>query len=490
MAQARTRSWKRFAKTSISLAMIPVLLFASPLHAASVIFQKYSADNYDPAVDIQYDHETRNVLIKILDDNKDLVIVTVAFGINVSNSTFSSPSSLLRIKFMPTLVNYKGNTGNIWIEAPKRNYQGSTKIPAVASAYVSDKSSPNDPRKDMSACGALTWMDDVPARNLISFQFSRNCFDLPNSFWAISQLETNMYNDPTIKDVRYTPNEPFLVDMSSVPKPPKIIPKKDQSISASTPQREYVVSSSPIQISASSSAGAPLTFSTRTPTTCNVTSNGFIEPKGAGNCQVAVDAAGSETLNPAATVFVSINLTKKSQNLYFDPPGVVYLNQQVVNLSISAESNLLVQVVSTSPSTCTFPFQGTSPSTVRFLAPGICSFKVTQPGDAIYNAREGFASFEISPNPQTAKPTPKASSPSSNSQSDPKPAPAPAPPPTRVTISGKASASGGNTGSTSITDTGNVAGNAKKEIICTKPGAPDKKVKAAKPKCPPGYKKK
>ena len=278
--------------------------------------------------------------------------------------------------------------------------------------------------------------------------------------------------------------------MTSVPKPPKIIPKKDQSISASTPQRDYVVDSSPIQISASSSAGAPLTLSSRTPTTCSVTPNGFIEPKGAGNCQVAIDAAGSETLNPAATVFVSINLTKKSQNLYFDPPGVVYLNQQVVNLSISAESNLLVQVVSTSPSTCTFPFQGTSPSTVRFLAPGICSFKVTQPGDAIYNAREGFASFEISPNPQTAKPTPKASSPSSNSQSDPKPAPAPAPPPTRVTISGKGSASGGNTGSTSITDTGNVAGNAKKEIICTKPGAPDKKVKAAKPKCPPGYKKK
>jgi hypothetical protein len=46
-----------------------------------------------------------------------------------------------------------------------------------------------------------------------------------------------------------------------------------------------------------------------------------------------------------------------------------------------------------------------------------------------------------------------------------------------VAISGKVtSSSGGATGSTSITDSRNVAGNAKKEIICTKPGAPIKKV--------------
>ena len=119
MAQVRTRSWKRFAKTSISFAMIPVLLLASPLHAASTIFQVLSAENNEPAGDVKYDQESRSMLVRILDDNKDIVIVTLAFASNVSSSTFASSSTLLRVKFMPYLTNFKGNTGNIWLEAPK-----------------------------------------------------------------------------------------------------------------------------------------------------------------------------------------------------------------------------------------------------------------------------------------------------------------------------------------------------------------------------------
>jgi hypothetical protein len=479
-------NWRQVTSAVIAFSLFTIPVVSSPAHAASTIYQKLG-DEYDPADTVRYDHENRSMLVRIFDDNKDLIVVTLAFASSLSSSTFSSPDRLLRIKFFPSVSNFRGlphNAGNIWLEAPKTPYQGATKIPAVASSYASPTSSPADKRKDMSICGAQTWMDDVPTRNLVSFQFSRNCFDFPNSFWAVSQVETYVFNSSVIKGVRYTPVEPFLIDLTNIPRVPKVIPKKDQTISASTPQREYVVNSPPIQISASSSAGAPLTFNTRTPTTCNVTSSGFIEPKGAGNCQVAIDAAGSETLNPAATVFVSINLTKKSQTLYFEPPGVVYLNQQVVNLSISAESNLQVQVVSTSPSTCTFPFQGTSPTTVRFLAPGICSFKVTQPGDAIYSAREGFASFEISPNPQTAKPTPKASS---STKPTPKASPNPSP---SVKIDAEASTRGGDTGDTSITEGGDLSGSAKKTIICKKPGAKNKTVTKVEPTCPPGYKKK
>jgi hypothetical protein len=488
MAGFNVTKWRQVTSAAITFSLLMIPAISPPAHAASVIYQKLGAENYDPAGEVRYDHESRSMLVRIFDDNKDLVIVTLAFASNVSSTTFSSSSTMLRLKFMPSLTNFRGNVGNIWLEAPKVPYQGATKIAASASSYVSATSSPNDPRKDMRACGALTWMDDVPARNLVSFQFSRECFDLPNSFWAVSQIETDIYNSTTIKDVRYTPIEPFLVDLSSIPRPPKVIPKKDQTITANTQQREYFVNNPPIQIVANSSAGTALTFSSKTPEVCNVTSSGSIEPKASGSCQIAVDAAGSLTLNPAPTVAVVVSFTKKSQLLYFDPPGEVYFNQKIVTLAISAESGLPVQVVSTAPSVCIFPFQSTGPTTAQFLNPGTCSFKVTQPGDTLYKANEGFASFEIYPNPvKEAKPSP---TPSAKAKQPNKSAASPKPSPARSIISDKGTSSGGGGGGASIDEGRDVSGGAKRKITCVKPGVPNKTVVKVNPTCPPGFKKK
>ena len=332
-------------------------------------------------------------------------------------------------------------------------------------------------------------MDDVPARNMVSFEFSRNCFDLPNTFWAVSQVETDIYNSSTLKDVRYTPIEPFYIDMNSIPRPPKVIPKKDQSVTAYTAQKDYFVDNTSIQVIASSSAGGALTYASKTPEICFISPTGLIQPKAAGSCQVSVLAQGSDTLNPSSPVVVAINLTKKSQNLYFDPPDTVYLSQGSINLAISSEFDLPVQVVSTSPTICTFPNQASEPTTVVLLRVGNCSFKVTQAGNFIYNAREGFASFDIFADkgkPQatpTAKPKPTPKPPSGSK-------PAPTPTKTGIVISGKASTSGGGTGGTTITGSGSVAGDVKRTITCVKSGFKSIPVTSTNPKCPSGYKKK
>jgi hypothetical protein len=482
---------RRLVSTSLCLALLSGALFSVSAQASTVIFQIQGRDNYDPADDVRYDHETRNMSIRVFESNRDLVVVSLTFASNVSSTTFASSSTLLRVKFMPNLTNFKGNAGNIWLEAPKVPYQGATKIPAIASSYMTEKSSPNDFRKDMSACGALTWMDDVPGRNMVSFEFSRNCFDLPNTFWAVSQVETDIYNSSTIKDIRYTPIEPFYIDMNSVPRPPKVIPKKDQSVTAYTAQKDYFVDNTSIQVIASSSAGGALTYSSRTPEICFITSTGLIQTKAAGSCQGSVLAQGSDTLNPSSPVVVAINLSKKSQNLYFDPPGTVFLSEGSVNLAISSEFDLPVQVVSTAPTICTFPDQASAPTTAVLLRAGNCSFKVTQAGNFIYIAREGFASFDIladKAKPQATptakpKPTPTPKPPSGNK-------PAPTPTKTGIVISGKASASGGGTGGTTITGSGSVAGDVKRTITCVKPGFKSIPVTSTNPKCPSGYKKK
>lgn len=487
------QNWGRLVSAALSFIVAASLISFQPANASTLIFQKQGNDNYEPAGEVRYDHETRNMAVEIYDDNKDLVTVRLTFSSNVTNNSFASSSTLLRVKFMPYLSGtFRGNTGNIWIEAPRTPYQGSKKIPAVASAYVSEKSLPTDPRKDMSSCGAVTWMDDVSSRNMVSFQFSRNCFDLPNTFWAISQVETDIFNSTLSKDVRYTPIEPFYVDMQSVPKPPKVIPKKDQTVSASTPQREYFVDNNAIQIIASSSGGVPVTYNSRTPDICFVTSTGLIQPKAAGSCQVAVEAPGSTTLNPAPPVLVTITLIRKAQSLYFDPPGMVYMSQGYLKLAISSEFNLPVQVVSTSPTICTFPLTATEPTVVQLLRPGTCSFRVSQAGNAIYNPREGVASFEIYADP-VAKPTatakPKVTE-KPKTPPKPKTGTSPTAPEKGVDISVKGEVTGGNTGGTSIDGGGSVGGGVKKKITCVKPGAKNREISGVDPKCPTGYKKK
>ena len=119
-----------------------------------------------------------------------------------------------------------------------------------------------------------------------------------------------------------------------------------------------------------------------------------------------------------------------------------------------------VQVVSTSPSICSFSYQAASPTTAQLLNSGICRFNVIQAGDAIYNAIEGFDSFEIYPNPvKTVNPSP---TPTAKSTVKPKPKPKPKSSPTPVKVT----------------------------ITCVKAGWPDKKIPGANSKCPTGYKKK
>ena len=488
MAGFNFAKWRQVISAALVFSLLTNPVTSPSAHAASMIYQKQGRDNYDPPADIKYDHESRSMSVRIFDDNKDLVIVTLAFAVNVSNTSFSSSNTILRIKFMPNLTNFKGNAGDVWVEAPKVAYQGATKIAAPASSYASATSSPNDQRKDMSACGALTWMDDVPARNLVSFQVSRDCFDIPNSFWVVSQIETDIYNSTVIKDVRYTPVEPFFVDLTSIPRPPKVIPKKNQTITASTQQKEYFVDlKTGIEIFGYSGAGGTLQFSSKTPAVCNVSLGGgkpFIFPQTSGSCQIAVDAAGNETFNPAPTFTLVVTFIKKSQKLYYAAPGYLLLYEKMVTLDLSAESGLPVQVVSTSPSVCSFPYQATNPTAAELLDSGTCSFKVTQAGDATYNASEGYASFEIYPNPtKTVKPS---AAPSTKSTAKPKPKPSPS----KVAISGSGSASGGGAGGTSITGGGNVSGSSKKTITCVKSGKKDEKVTDVNPKCPTGYKKK
>ena len=208
----------------------------------------------------------------------------------------------------------------------------------------------------------------------------------------IAYIEEDIYNNLQTRDSKYVPTSPMFLDMRNIPRPPKVIPKKDQTISATTGQREYFVDNNAIQVFAASSAGAPLSYNSRTPEICFVTSAGLIQPKSAGSCQVAVESVGSDTVNPAQPFLVTVNLIRRSQVIYFTPPtDTVYMSKGYIELAISSESGLPVQVVSTTPTICSFPLSTTKPNVVQLLRPGTCYFKITQVGNFLFNPKEAFA---------------------------------------------------------------------------------------------------
>ena len=485
------RRTKLLAQVSAFAVLLSCLQLSAHVQAKanSIIFESLSPVISANPEGLRNDHHLRSIGVYVYGANPDLITIKLAFAGTVGPTTFTSNNLQLRLKILPFLTDYVGNAGHLWLDAPKNAYEGTKKLPVAASAYLSPNGVAGSPRKDVSSCGATTWMDDVSNQNLVSFELSRNCFDLTNTLYVIAYIEEDIYNSVQTRDSKYVPTSPMFLDMRNIPRPAKVIPKIDQTISATTGQREYFVDNNAIQVFAASSAGAPLSFNSRTPEICLVTPTGLIQPKAAGACQVIVESTGSATVNPAPPFLVTVNLIRRSQVIYFRPPAdTVYLSKGYIELEVSSESGLPVQVVSTSPTVCTFPLSTTKPNVVQLLRPGMCSFRIIQAGNAVFNPKDAFDSFPIYADPtptasSSPRPIPPASTPTPTPPPTTKPTPTPSP---TVTIKGDGKAKDGGTGTGDLRPQGTNK-SAKIKIICVARGKKDVTVIAVNPKCPSGY---
>jgi hypothetical protein len=460
----------------LSTILIVTLLAQVPQANAGIIFLSNAPENSFTAENIRYDHDLRGMQIEVQDSNPDLAIIHVLFNSSISPTTFSGSSTTLRVKLLNSLSNYKGNYGNIWIDAPKNPYQGTVKIPAAASAYASPNSGPNDARKNMSECNPRTWMDSVPGGNMVSFEISRNCFDLNNQFFAVAFVETDIYNDSTIKDFEYFPSEPYFNDMTSIPRP---IKKKAQRITAYAGSSEYTLDTTSIPIITTNDSGRPINLTSKTPTVCAINNNTVV-PKNIGTCQVTANSPETDVFSASNVIEIAFSILPKkvipkvSQQLYFNEPGEVYEGDSLFDLDVSSDSGLRVEVRSTSQSVCEFPYGDYQ---VQVYQAGTCSFYVTQPGNDRYLPASGSASFEVYSLEEVSGPNPPPKKKSV------------APPKKKIEIAGSASTSGGGGSSTSATKGTDATSSVKKvvKITCKKKGF--KNVVVTKLPCPKGFKK-
>ena len=134
-----------------------------------------------------------------------------------------------------------------------------------------------------------------------------------------------------------------------------------------------------LTLSASSSSGLPVSFSTTTPTLCTV-SGTQVTGLAAGDCWVVATQAGNGSFLAALPVTQSVVITKNAQSLAFGAaPGVAV--GYAASLSATATSQLAVSFSSATPAIC-----AVSGSTVTGIAAGTCIIAANQAGNFRFNA--------------------------------------------------------------------------------------------------------
>ena len=112
------------------------------------------------------------------------------------------------------------------------------------------------------------------------------------------------------------------------------------------------------------------------------------------------DQAGNGTYGAAASVARSFTVSKASQTITFGTLVAKTTTQPPFTVSATASSGLVVTFTTTTPSVCTS--SGTNGQTITLIAPGTCTVKANQAGNAIYGpAASASRYFTVSKASQT-----------------------------------------------------------------------------------------
>lgn len=145
----------------------------------------------------------------------------------------------------------------------------------------------------------------------------------------------------------------------------------------------------PFSVSATTSSGLAVGFSSLTVTTCSV-AGATVTIVAAGTCTIQASQAGNASYAAALTVNQTFTVAKAAQTIAFAAlPGKTY-GAAPFAISASASSGLPVNFVSATTAVCTV-----SGATVTIVAGGTCTIQARQSGNGNFNAatsvNQGFA---------------------------------------------------------------------------------------------------
>ena len=152
----------------------------------------------------------------------------------------------------------------------------------------------------------------------------------------------------------------------------------------------------PFTVSATSSAGLTVAFTSATTSVCTV-SGSTVTLAASGTCTIDANQAGNGNVSAAPQVAQSFTVVRQSQTISFGTLGNVPYNTDAFAVSATSSSGLAVTFTSATPSVCTL-----NKSYVGIQATGTCTVTASQAGNATYAAATPVSqSFTVTPGTQS-----------------------------------------------------------------------------------------
>ena len=160
------------------------------------------------------------------------------------------------------------------------------------------------------------------------------------------------------------------------------VAKGNQTITFKGPS-EKRLDQSPVTVEATASSGLSVSFNSKTAGVCTIVGE-TVTLHTVGTCTIEATQAGSANWNAATPVSQSFTIAKGNQTITFAKPPDASFSEGSTTLSATASSSLAVTFESKTTSICTV--SGPSGEKVTFVTTGTCTIKVSQAGNANWNA--------------------------------------------------------------------------------------------------------
>ncbi len=143
---------------------------------------------------------------------------------------------------------------------------------------------------------------------------------------------------------------------------------------------------SPVTVTATSSSGLPVSFTTTTPTMCTV-DGATVTLVVAGTCTVRAEQPGDSVYRSATAVNRTFTVAKVAQTITFPTIGTKTLAESPLTVTATSSSGLAVTFTTTTPTVCTAG--GADGGSITLLATGTCTVRAEQAGDDYWRAATG-----------------------------------------------------------------------------------------------------